>query len=688
MEIANCHGRISNSEIIKLNLYNTTTDKLQRERDNTPFKFANIGQKISAIAKIGTKRGLTDFDLCKEQFDKRVRELKANISNLLHSSISTRAEFRISLRRFNAITSIILSEFSGRGLNEKVVLIKSRSLRNLSLINIEMLSAPINSCICLAKVHFENGNYESFEQAIVTLSAFESLLSSTLFSGRTYSYASDLIWKKPRSDDIQSTQLLKAFNKFNRIVIPERFWVSDELILRSFQFEDLIEKISGLKRVSMENQFKLVRVFMNPESSKNDEAKAIWMSYFSILTDVDFSGSGNRWKADALTSNRRIVYGISYLESVIESIFNIERLNSTDSAWNDKVFLLAFRSWVDYSRSSGLQLRIKSHYEYLRLAAEEMRIEIVHYFSDDSKQFYAEKGLYLRLETREEEIRNSSNVEVIVNQVVIEAENSNNGRFGRKAREEFSQEEVVNLVDALNLYWDKTNIWKNMNSDPKFCFFHAKNRTNDVLRKKFKSLESNGTIYFDNTLKKHILLPELIQNLPKTIPIQRTISPLSVTARVPATPSANGNLSSAIRFHNYLPSPQSSPIRISKISRSQIVDIQNSAAPRSPSRFNPNLPSKRIAIDLYSESEVLNISEESADDVLGHVEGIDVPRKEIQSRLAENSTIFLPENAILNLPDDTSAIQMPSIYSTGKNNFKLVSANVFYRKFSSSNYGI
>lgn len=288
-DISNCHGRLNNSRINKVNCYNTLVDKLQKGNDSTPIKFQNMAHQLSMLARLSEQKDKSKFEKICSDFENRLSQLKRNVSCLMESNVSTRAEFRIDVSRVNSLTSIICLEFDSESILDKSVFIDSDSLSNWCRINIEMLSAPIKSALAMIWLQLESGSYDSFESCLSTISAFESLLCSSLFTGRTYSYTPELIWKKSVNKD-DSVELMNRIRKLNHIQIPSTFWNSNnDLLLNSLNFPNIIKRISNFERSDLRAHFDLVKVLSHGKGTKIEEAICIWKVYFNCLVDSNFS---------------------------------------------------------------------------------------------------------------------------------------------------------------------------------------------------------------------------------------------------------------------------------------------------------------------------------------------------------------------------------------------------------------
>lgn len=502
MDISNCHGRLNNNLISKVNIYNTLTDKLQKEKDGIAFKFLNIGKSICDLAKLGNGKGLDGFLKVISDFKVRREKLEKNVISLMNSKIGTRAEFRINFKRIYLTTIILQRLFSGEYLNQKVIYLSSESVADWSLITIQMLCAPISSSLALAATQFKEGNYDLFEQSVVTISAFESLLCSTFFTGMPYSYASSIIWKKSNGPNLMSIELMKAIKTYNRIVIPESFWLERCLAIRSLQFSDIIQKIATIERFGLMANFNLVRILINPSNNPLDEAIAIWKSYFDCLNDNDFTDGIDRWKCSSVIDERKFTINKLQIQDCIEKIFNVERLLIHQTKWK-RFFLLAFSDWIDFSRKNNLKERIKSKHSILETAALKLGVELVHYFGDSSLSFYGTSGRYIRVVKAESDNIFSrqdliSPQPILVNRQVSVVPPINPRPDQRKKSEFFSGEEIVDLIDGYNKYCSDRLKWSKILSDPGYCFLKTKNRIGEQLKDKFRNLERKKDIIFEN----------------------------------------------------------------------------------------------------------------------------------------------------------------------------------------------
>lgn len=514
MDISNCHGRLNNKLISKVNIYNTMTDKLQKEKNGIAIKFQNIGKAICDLAHLGNGKGANGFLKIIHDFKERKDKLERNVSSLMTSKIGTRAEFRINLNRIHILTSTMQRLFSGEDLNRKAIYLSSESVADWSLITIQMLCAPIESCLALATTQFKEGNYNLFEQSVVTISAFESLLCSTFFSGMPYSHASAIIWKKSNGPDLRSIELMKSIINYNRIVIPDSFWLERCLAIKSLQFSEIIQKIATIERFGLMSNFNLVRILTDPLNNPLDEAIAIWKSYFDCLSENDFIAGIDRWKCVSIIDTRKFTYNRLNIIDCIEKIFNIERLSAPQSKWK-RIFLLAFSDWVDSSRKSNLNERIKKNHSILENAAIKIGIELVHYYGDSSLSFYGSCGRYIRINRDVTELNLTHSNLLSQSIPVIRQDNSsitssstsipvcsgaaiNSSTTQRKKRETFTLDEITCLVDGYKKYHSDKFKWSKIISDTDYCFFANRNRNGEQLKDKFRNLIKNNEIIIEN----------------------------------------------------------------------------------------------------------------------------------------------------------------------------------------------
>lgn len=494
-DIGNCHGRIVNSDIIKINIYNTLTDKLQKEKNGTPIHFSNISKSISDYANFVnlTRNIIKNIDTIETNFVKKKAELADLLNDIIGKRIGTRAEFRIRLSRINLCLELLRKNFSGESLMNKSMILSSESVSYWCLSNLKQLSDPITDSIKNCKIHLIGDNFELFQKAIITLSVFESLLCSTFFSGRTYSYASELVWKKS-SAETKSLELMKSLKIYNRLVVPTEFWNFDESLLLSCpSYQNLIKKISSFSSESFHSNFNLIRILANSKSTELEKAESIWRAYFNELRDEDFIMNNNaRWKKNSLINNTEFTLTGIKIISAIENIFKIERLLEEKTAWK-KTFLIAFQEWVNPLSGSSPVERIKRCHQFLKEAAEKLDIEFVHYFGENSQRFYGKWTKYRNVIN--DSVLKKENLTLIQKEIPASTGTLKNLS---KQRKEFSEEEVDCLVAGYRKYRDVHFTWLKILEDPEYIFSETKSRSGTQLKDKIRNLEKSKQLVFIN----------------------------------------------------------------------------------------------------------------------------------------------------------------------------------------------
>ena len=179
-----------------------------------------------------------------------------------------------------------------------------------------------------------NGTDNPLERYLPTISAFESLLSNTLFSGSTRSFLPSILFNKSKSDRI-SFELLKCIKQKNRICFSGDLWAKEELLIASDS--QLLDELTKRFRVpDMETIMKTFNLLLTVKNANSHEliAELLWRSYFDLIwarypddfdeniTEVD------ELKASALVLNDKVKIAartkLTY-EAAARYVFNLER---------------------------------------------------------------------------------------------------------------------------------------------------------------------------------------------------------------------------------------------------------------------------------------------------------------------------------------------------------------------------
>jgi hypothetical protein len=218
--LSDLHSYNNSGNFIKLNCYSTFFDLISG-KGNTPAVFKNYAKRISEkLYAASSKKAVYNSikDICN---DERlfVREILNRIKSSELISGGARAEFRLRLCDFYSMALALESFFSEEVVKDLTFVFESSKIVNLSCLYVEMLQKQISSNFLKLLLDIDNLTLSSVSifEHLTTISAFESLLTTTLFSGVTYSFAGSLVWNRS-TETVRSLELTKCMRELDRIV--------------------------------------------------------------------------------------------------------------------------------------------------------------------------------------------------------------------------------------------------------------------------------------------------------------------------------------------------------------------------------------------------------------------------------------------------------------------------------------
>ena len=134
--------------------------------------------------------------------------------------------------------------FNVERIRELTFSFESSKIVSYTKFNVELLFKQISSNLLSLLKEMESPTVNNFElmERVTTISILESLLTTTLFTGMTYSFAGNLVWNKSTVDTI-SLELMKSVQLFDRPVFHQNFF-SDNVFKISAS-EDILNNIIG-----------------------------------------------------------------------------------------------------------------------------------------------------------------------------------------------------------------------------------------------------------------------------------------------------------------------------------------------------------------------------------------------------------------------------------------------------------
>ena len=200
------------------------------------------------------------------------------------------------------------SFFSEDKFKELTFVFESQTIVSLSSLYVEMIHKQISANFLKLLVDIERisiTNHVAMER-IATISVLESLLTTTLFTGFTYSFAGSLVWNRS-TVEFQSMELMKYIRVLDRPVFELEFF-GNNIFKLSATNEILNTIFSKLFKTRSFNfpPVNLVIQFNEVNVSDQQKARLIWEIYFKELNPNAFLASSRdpRWKLVSLNREK------------------------------------------------------------------------------------------------------------------------------------------------------------------------------------------------------------------------------------------------------------------------------------------------------------------------------------------------------------------------------------------------
>lgn len=487
--IGNVHGTSTVPGLIKVNLYTTLSDRIQAEFAPTPIRFLNIAGKISKNSQsfIESRAFTRNNTKYMNQLLRNIEKCESNLNLLIGGDTGCRAEYRVTFSNISSMFEIKRRLLAPSRIHRYVRVIETDLIIQLAGNYINILKAPIINNINLINhlyVGAEEDPIARFGLLIVSLTVFESLLCCSLFTGRTLSYASYLVWKK-RTEEEFSLSLTDSIQRLNRLCIKEESFLESTRILNFPNFQLAFDKICGTDRGAFADLLNLNRAMTRSNGTELEKAICLWKCYFAQLTSDHF-GDGPRWKlASAIPGRMVFKTGVTF-ENAIIGIFDSRRLLAKSSAWK-KPFLIGYSDIIRRSTPAKTEEAQQAFRLVLLEAAKTLEIELVHYFTDNCELLYGGGRMYRKVYANLAEVRNDGPVHTTdnvleVDELLIES------NVLVPSGTPYSYEEERDIVDGYNKHRESVAVWADILKDREFCFFQNP-RTNTSLKDKFKNLK-------------------------------------------------------------------------------------------------------------------------------------------------------------------------------------------------------
>lgn len=380
--LSDLHSYNRNGKFVKTNCYSTNNDLISG-KGNKAAQFRNFAKNIIEIVK--TPRSEKDLFNSLREVHRQLcfykQDLVKRVKSAALVSGGVRAEFRVRLCDLISIAKALDMFFSAEEIKQNSFTFESLTLVRFISYYIELLYKQIlsNFLQMFDDMQQPRPANHTIMKKISTISVLESLLATTLFTGMTYSYASNFIWNNS-SVETQSLELMKSIKIFNRPVLNSEFFSNDvfEISCSDNMLNIIFEKITRTASFRFPPVGYMIQ-FQNPNLTGEQQAQIILKIYFEELNQSTFLQNDNdlpKWKIERLDRSKitRLQSGMTFA-GAIEGIFDFKKFEKYPS-WQNKYYLKLTHSWMNHPKNpvdwSVLQ-------EYLIEALRTLGVEYVHF---------------------------------------------------------------------------------------------------------------------------------------------------------------------------------------------------------------------------------------------------------------------------------------------------------------------
>lgn len=521
-DISNFHGNKRFGQIYKRNFYTSLVDLLEGNKSNRPINCMGIASSLIEILSESDPVSVTVEIGKLIILSNNQRQRLLNVLNAARSrEAAVRGEVRIDFEHLASHGTLLNEQLNASNLVDKLVVISTDTIVDLITCYLLMLFDPIIFNLGKLNNDLKSRDTKSFNSIITTITAFESLLYFTLFSGTTHSYVRKLIWATGQNAHRESFKLMDSLKSLNHPVFSSSLWDIGNLRIVNMDneiMEDMMLGLGGKSKLNVE-AIKLMLAVMNEGMSPLELAIMLWTSYYNEIPSTDFGEPDlPRWKLISLNDRtiRFTAYTITVKEAALK-IFDTRNLNSI--AWK-KPYLRAYKFWTD--RGS-----VNDTFEWiLKAATEVLRIEVVRYHCGASR-FFATGHLYQKIQTnRDIPIANRQAFHAIsesIHESVAAAEKNTLSGVRRGRGITFEQKEDIDLIRGYNSFFRSSSTWMDIKTCAHLCFANSVlPRDNVSLKDRFRNLKLKRLIVPDPMNSERYLIPGFEEICRR--PVERTRS--------------------------------------------------------------------------------------------------------------------------------------------------------------------
>lgn len=369
-DCSNIHSNAKEGHVYKINIYDGLPDQLQIGYSPRPIRKFDLCEKLfKARDFIGSATKLVNiFRSAEKRVNESLESFFENLDNLNESNSPIRAEFRLPLDRIMGMSRLLDSYFSDSFVLKHSIVLNVESVQLILKFWIEFLKKPlVNAMAKMLTSILRKGSSEfPFETYFPTISAFESFMIETLFSGSTKAETAKIIWRigKKNQLDQKSLQMMKKIKELNRLDFRGEAWSTDKMEISGET--DIVKKFLVNRSFTNEVYFSTtcdLLIKLNAVTEMDEKAKLLWDSYFQYLKlkspksfqDNASKNLENICKLQSLRQEARYSMHRFTLADATRNIFDYEtiasRIHKKSSPYHT-AYMVAYKYIADQNETS------------------------------------------------------------------------------------------------------------------------------------------------------------------------------------------------------------------------------------------------------------------------------------------------------------------------------------------------
>jgi len=265
---------------------------------------------------------------------------------------------------------------------------------------IVLLYTPITNSLAHfnGELRFNHSAYALLKTYIPTISAFESLIESTLFGGNFFSFLGKTVWSNRASEE-ESLKLRDSIIKFNRLNFAGASWNPDLKLIQGS--EDLLDYFLSKYRINtaayVRDSYQILYE-IGQEQCYKVKAKILWDSYFKHIwtryqNDFKFSSSDSfDYSIERINASTRVFINRDFISfsDAFSLIFAIDKLDrKIGNCWKVP-YLLCYQKLLNDGA-------IKQNLENAMLDYAINNIEYIHEVGSRDRFFKQTEHHYIKL---------------------------------------------------------------------------------------------------------------------------------------------------------------------------------------------------------------------------------------------------------------------------------------------------